>query len=661
MPIKYCGNSDACLLSQLSVPLPLNESHRLEVLRESQLLDSNDKDPNFDRYTAMALRLFDAPTCVISLLDVNRVWLKSRVGLNEAEIPRNLAACSYACLPQTSDVMVVLDLSKDPYFSDNDLVTGPQHLRFYAGAALIVDGVKIGTLCMIDTKPWSEFTLAQKQDLQDLSAFVSTLISLQRDQALHMTQAYFNEDMRQSQRNLGLLRLTHNLKTPIANISLASENFLAEVMTARSGINEEVKTSVIRLLTDIDTQISFLHNVVESCLLMVKDLPFQSESGRSDSFDGAVKCEISVLIDKLRCIVSLLGVSFEFDDSTRLKNPQCITYPDLLLVIVLGKICQMLESLHRGVPRSVVTVKLHWSEVRKLMLVRISCAEGALKVSVFKSVFSDMMDLLSSSYESKIQLDDTVVADQWRVLRTVGGNMTLEWDDNVQSARFDFWVPCSVNQPLTSLSHELSVVHMPVKNFPPLKVLIVDDSRDFINKLTNILEMHNCEVSSATNGLLGLLSLKECLVCGDTVSKNYHCKYDVVFVDLQMPTMHGVQMMTEIMSLPELGTQRLVTSLSTTTRQCLPTAFESTVFIGVLPPYSHLEDFIHEADVMDTKAVGFSTVIKKPLDVVDLELTLSEMFPTNAFKPRPVHSKARNGWSLSEMFNRCMSKVYPMS
>jgi signal transduction histidine kinase len=128
------------------------EQSRLQALLGYRVLDTP-ADPAFDRLTALASDLFDAPIALVSLVDDERQWFKSRVGLDECETPRDQAFCAHAIKLDPGAVMVVEDATQDPRFLDNPLVTGAPGIRFYAGAVLTsADGHNLGTLCVIDTK-----------------------------------------------------------------------------------------------------------------------------------------------------------------------------------------------------------------------------------------------------------------------------------------------------------------------------------------------------------------------------------------------------------------------------------------------------------------------------------------------------------------------------
>lgn len=130
---------------------PDNEQLRLETLRSLNVLDTEHEE-RFDRVTRMAKRLFQVPIALVSLVDENRQWFKSCVGLDDSETPRDISFCGHAILGD--DTFLISDTSKDERFSDNPLVTGAPHIRFYAGHPLSApNGEKMGTLCIIDSSP----------------------------------------------------------------------------------------------------------------------------------------------------------------------------------------------------------------------------------------------------------------------------------------------------------------------------------------------------------------------------------------------------------------------------------------------------------------------------------------------------------------------------
>jgi hypothetical protein len=131
------------------------EVERLHVLQSYGILDSDNKEAEFEYITQEAKELFDVPIVVISLIDLGRQWFKSIQGLDAAETPRCCSFCTHVIQrnDRAANVMVVPDATQDVRFKDNPVVTGALGVRFYAGAPLISpEGPKLGTFCLIDMK-----------------------------------------------------------------------------------------------------------------------------------------------------------------------------------------------------------------------------------------------------------------------------------------------------------------------------------------------------------------------------------------------------------------------------------------------------------------------------------------------------------------------------
>src|ERR1700751_149563 len=161
----------------MKAPLPENEAALLESLHRYAILDTL-PEQEFDDLSRLAALICGTPIALVSLVDGNRQWFKSKVGIDEPETPRDAAFCAHAILD--SGVMVVPDALADDRFRSNPLVTGNPNVRFYAGAPLLTaEGNALGTLCVIDRVP-RELSADQLEALKALSRLVGNELELRR-------------------------------------------------------------------------------------------------------------------------------------------------------------------------------------------------------------------------------------------------------------------------------------------------------------------------------------------------------------------------------------------------------------------------------------------------------------------------------------------------
>lgn len=153
---------------------PPDEGERLATLRSLDILDTPPEE-RFDRLTRMARKLFEVPIALVSLVDGDRQWFKSRAGLEAPETPRSISFCGHAILG--SETFSIPDATQDERFADNPLVVNDPNIRFYAGVPLrALNGNMMGTLCIIDQQP-RDISEDDLNTLRDLAAMAEGELS----------------------------------------------------------------------------------------------------------------------------------------------------------------------------------------------------------------------------------------------------------------------------------------------------------------------------------------------------------------------------------------------------------------------------------------------------------------------------------------------------
>jgi PAS domain S-box-containing protein len=172
------------------LPVPVNEKERLQALKNYNLLDSV-KEEEFDRLTRLASIICGVPMSVISLVDEERQWFKSTIGVEEYQTSRDLSFCQYSIMNEA--IFEVEDATKDERFKGSPLVLGKPNIRFYAGYPLIdPDGYALGSLCVIDSQP-KKLNKEQEEALKIIAQeVIAQIVSRKEKEDLKNYEMLFN-------------------------------------------------------------------------------------------------------------------------------------------------------------------------------------------------------------------------------------------------------------------------------------------------------------------------------------------------------------------------------------------------------------------------------------------------------------------------------------
>lgn len=282
---------------------PNQEHSRIRRLREYAILDTLPEE-DFDNITRIASAICQTPIALISLVDVDRQWFKSAVGLSERETPLEASFCAHA-IQDPSHVLTVTDATLDSRFSETPLVTGSLGIRFYSGVPLVdAEGYALGTLCIIDQKPRQALTEEQEGSLKALASQVIRLLELRlrnkEIQAVSERLMEKNDELHQF-----ALTLSHDIKSPLAGIQqlaeLVQENMPKEANSKVHTSIEMIRATGLKLQDMIGAVLDYYrlgeHTESESEVIDIESFLKENASLALDSLQG--KYEVSTDVEKV--------------------------------------------------------------------------------------------------------------------------------------------------------------------------------------------------------------------------------------------------------------------------------------------------------------------------------------------------------------------------
>lgn len=517
---------------------PANEVQRLKSLASFNILDTL-PEKAYDDITAIAARICNTPIALISLVDKDRQWFKSKQGLETPETPREVAFCAHAILAP-DELFEVTDATKDPRFHDNPLVTEDPNVVFYTGASLVTQtGEAIGTLCVIDHKPreidqnakelLSLFSrhivthLEVRKNNHELNALNSKLqeeIKIRKQKEKELAEALELTKQAERAKDQFLSNMSHEIRTPMNGII-----GLAKLLLKEPTLEANHKD----LVQHIDYSANHLLRIINDILDFTK---LDSDKLVFEEIDFDLSDLLKNLYHSLSVKAKEKNIDFRISNDINIPNILC---GDLhrLSQIILNLASNAIKFTDEG---EVTIDCLYQSETEKDVTVLFKIKDTGIGIP------EDKIDYI---FEQFTQSDSTVsrkyggtglgLAISKKLVSRFGGEIvvtsklgegsTFSFDITLAKGKGD--APQKVKQKVenpTSLADA------------NITILLAED-----NKLNQVvakrhLQKFGVKIDIAENGQVAIDMLKQ-------------KKYDMILMDINMPVMDGIEATQKIRQL----------------------------------------------------------------------------------------------------------------
>lgn len=524
---------------------PANELQRLQVLESCNVLDTA-AEVEFDDLTILARELCDTPIALVSLLDSQRQWFKSKQGVDVSETARESAFCGYAILQDHT--LIINDARNDPRTFDNALVTGPPYIQFYAGTPIYSrEGLPFGTLCVIDTEP-RMLSARQLRILEQLARQASAQMELRRSNQEY-SEACAAAERANQVKSAFLANMSHEIRTPMASI-LGFAELLDEDVTIRAPHQKE---AIAKIRNNGRHLLSLINDILDISKI---------EAGKVELED--IEVELLPLLQDLVDITSgkVQEKNLDFDVKFETRVPvQLRTDPVRLKQILLNLLSNAVKFTHHGG----VTMAIEADE-----------AEGQVKFHIKDTGIGLSKEQVTKLFGAFVQADASTTREYGgtglglhicrHLAEMLGGGIEVK---SVLNSGSQFSLSLPIGQVAESMFIDRKLaegqfgrraaVPTPKSMITASKssnlaldnvaVLLAEDGLDNQLLLRRMLESAGASVTIVENGLEAINALRESFSSEDgmaSVPGSRTHRFDLVLCDMQMPVMDGYTMVNQV-------------------------------------------------------------------------------------------------------------------
>lgn len=512
----------------ISAPPPHNEPERIAALRALQILDTP-PEARFDFLTQLATQLLGVPISLVSLVDTDRQWFKSCVGVRVRETPRREALCSYVV--HSNEPLVIADAQQDERFVDNPLVTGEPHIRFYAGIPLrALGGECVGSFCAIDSHPRS---LSDK-DFQTLQTIAELVEHELNSQILIHSYRVLEESKRKAEQSARikadfLANMSHEIRTPLNGI-LGLSDLLME-----SSLTPEQRHQLQSLRESADSLLALVNDILDFSRIEAGKVQLETVAFSVRSLIHSLQDLYGPLADKkgirLTTTVDPVMPDLVKGDMHRLRQ---------VVTNLLGNAIKFTEE-------GEVALEVKWVEAHSDRVhFRIAVRDTGIGISSeHQSKIFDAFTQADTSITRRFSGSGLGLSISAQLTLLMGGNLTVESQPGRGSTFVvDLWLTAAGHEVTSEASSQTHAIDSSGASLtgPMVRILLAEDNEINQQVALGLLKKRNYNVSVAKNGREALELLQK-------------QSFDLVLMDQMMPEIDGLEATSRLREL-EKGTSK---------------------------------------------------------------------------------------------------------